>query len=68
MAGTIPISMTQQFDIFGKPLAGGQLYIIQSGTVSTPQDAFQDTGLTILQPYPMTLDAGGRVPQFFLAD
>jgi hypothetical protein len=68
MAGTIPISMTQQFDIYGQPLAGGQLYIIQAGTVSTPQDAFQDTALTIKQPYPMTLDAAGRVPQFFLAD
>ena len=68
MAGTISISMTQQFDIYGKPLAGGQLYIIAVGTVSTPQDAFQDVGLTIKQPYPMTLDAAGRVPQFFLAD
>lgn len=68
MAGTIPLSMTQQFDLYGKPLAGGQLYIIQVGTVSTPQDAFQDTALTIKQPYPMTLDAAGRVPQFFLAD
>ena len=65
-AGTIPISMTQQFDIYGMPLAGGQLYIILAGTVSTPQDAFADVGLTIKQPYPMTLDAAGRVPQFFL--
>jgi hypothetical protein len=68
MAGTIPLSMTQQFDIYGKPLAGGQLYIMVAGTVSTPQDAFQDTGLSIKMPYPMTLDAAGRVPQFFLAD
>ena len=68
MAGTIPLSMTQQFDVLGNPLSGGQLYIIQAGTVSTPQDAFQDTALTIKQPYPMTLDAAGRVPQFFLAD
>jgi hypothetical protein len=68
MAGTIPLSMTQQFDVYGQPLAGGQLYIIQAGTVSTPQDAFQDVNLTIKMPYPMTLDAAGRVPQFFLAD
>jgi len=68
MAGTIPLSMTQQFDVYGKPLIGGQLYIIQAGTVSTPQDAFQDTGLSIKLPYPMTLDAAGRVPQFFVAD
>ena len=65
-AGTIPLSMTQCLDIYGMPLAGGQLYIIQAGTVSTPQDAFADVALTIKQPYPMTLDAAGRVPQFFL--
>lgn len=68
MAGTIPLSMTQQFDVYGKPLSGGKLYIIQAGTVSTPQDAFQDTNLSIKQPYPMLLDQAGRVPQFFLAD
>lgn len=60
--------MTQQFDVYGQPLAGGQLYIIQAGTVSTPQDAFSDAGLTIKMPYPMTLDAAGQVPQFFVAD
>jgi hypothetical protein len=68
MAGTIPLSMTQQFDIYGKPLSGGQLYIMQAGTVSTPQDAFADVNLSIKMPYPMVLDAAGRVPQFFLAD
>ena len=68
MAGTIPLSMTQQFDEYGQPLAGGQLYIIQAGTVSTPQDAFSDVNLTIKMPYPMLLDSAGRVPQFFLAD
>lgn len=68
MAGTIPLSMTQQFDIFGKPLAGAQLFIIQAGTVSTPQNAFQDVNLSIPLPNPITLDAAGRVPQFFLAD
>lgn len=68
MAGTIPLSMTQQFDVYGKPLAGGQLFIIQAGTVSTPQNAFQDINLTIPLPYPMTLDRAGRIPQFFLAD
>jgi hypothetical protein len=60
--------MSQQFDVYGAPLAGGQLYIIQVGTVSTPQNAYQDTGLSIALPYPITLDAAGRVPQFFLAD
>jgi len=68
MAGTIPLSMTQQFDVYGKPLSGGQLYIMVAGTVSAPQDAFQDINLSIKMPYPMTLDAAGRIPQFFLAD
>ena len=68
MAGTIPLSMTQQFDEFGKPLAGGLLYIMVAGSVATPQNPFQDYGLTILQPNPIPLDAAGRVPQFFLAD
>ena len=68
MAGTIPLSMTQQLDEFGQPLSGGQLFIIQAGTISTPQNPFQDTGLTLTLPNPMTLDAAGRIPQFFLAD
>jgi hypothetical protein len=68
MAGTIPLSMTQQFNEFGEPLNGGNLFIIVSGTVSDPQDAFQDYALTIPLPYPIPLDAAGRIPQFFLAD
>lgn len=68
MVGTIPLSLTQQFDVYGKPLSGGQLYLMQAGTVSTPQDGFQDPGLTIKMPYPITLDAAGRIPQFYLAD
>jgi hypothetical protein len=68
MAGTIPLSLTQQFDEFGKPLSGALLYIIQAGTVSTPQQPYQDAALTITQPNPIPLDAAGRVPQFFLAD
>ena len=68
MAGTIPLSMTQQVDEFGAPLAGGHLYIIQAGTVSTPQNGFQDSALTLPWPNPIILSASGRIPQFFLAD
>ena len=68
MAGTIPLSMTQQLDEFGAPLAGGHLYLIQAGTVSTPQNAYQDSALTLAWPNPIILDAAGRLPQFFLAD
>jgi hypothetical protein len=68
MSGTIPLSMTQQFDVYGQPLKGGQLFVIQAGTVSTPQNPYQDAALTLLLPNPITLDAAGRIPQFFLAD
>jgi hypothetical protein len=68
MSGTIPLSLTQQLDEFGQPLNGGKLYIIQAGTVSTPQNSFQDPNLTIALPNPITMDAAGRLPQFFLAD
>jgi len=68
-AGTIPgISMTQQLDNLAKPLSGGKLYLIQAGTVSTPQNCYQDSSLTIVYPNPITLDAYGRVPQLFCAD
>lgn len=68
MAGTIPLSMTQQLDQFGDPLAGGRLYLIQAGTVSTPQNGYQDSALTLPWPNPIVLSASGRIPQFFLAD
>lgn len=67
MSGTIPLSLTQQFDSAGKPLANGKLYLFAAGT-TTPQSAYQNTALTIAHPNPITLDAAGRVPQFFLAD
>lgn len=67
-SGTIPYSLSQQLDEFGKPLAGCKLYLIQAGTVSTPQNGFQDNALTLVLPNPLTCDASGRLPQFFLAD
>jgi microcystin-dependent protein len=66
-AGTITLSLSQQFDSLGNPLNGGLLYFYAAGT-TTPQSAYQDTALTIAHPNPITLDSAGRVPQFFLAD
>lgn len=60
--------MSQQFDEFGSPLSGGLLYFIEAGTTSTPQNAYQDSDLTIAYPNPITLDAAGRVPPFYLDD
>jgi hypothetical protein len=43
-AGTIPFSLSQQFDSLGKPLANCFFYTYQAGTTSTPQNAYQDSG------------------------
>ena len=67
MAGSLSLSLSQQFDSQARPLSGGKLYFFQTGT-STPQDAFQDTALTIRHPNPLTLDSSGRIPAFYLAD
>jgi microcystin-dependent protein len=68
-AGTVPgFSLTPQFDSFGKVMPGCKLYIYQAGTVATPQAAYQDTALSILQPNPILCDASGRLPQWFVAD
>lgn len=68
MAGSISLSLSQQFDELGNPLSGGKLFFIQAGTTSTPQNAYYDTALTLPLPNPVTLDAAGRVPAFYLAD
>lgn len=67
-AGTTPLSLVQQFDSSGQPLAGCLLYFFQAGTVATPQNAFADFGLTTPLPNPLQCDASGRVPQHWLAD
>jgi microcystin-dependent protein len=70
-AGTVPgFSLTPQFDLAGKVAPGCQLYVIQAGTGSTPQVAYQDTALTIPSPggSKLTCDASGRLPQWFVAD
>jgi len=75
--GTLPVSLTQQFSFVGcstaanacgTPLIGGLLYFYQVGTVATRQNSFQDTALTIQNPWPLPLDANGRVPAFYLAN
>jgi hypothetical protein len=66
-AGTISLSLMQQFGTDNKPLNGGLLYFYAAGT-TTPQNAFQDSGLTIPWPNPLTLGSTGRVPQLFFAD
>jgi hypothetical protein len=61
MAGSISLSLSQQFDSTGAPLNGGLLYTYAAGT-TTPQSAYQDYSLTIPWPNPMVLDSAGRIP------
>lgn len=49
-------------------MPGCKLYVIQAGTLSEPQNVYQDTGLSIPAPNPLTCDASGRLPQWFVAD
>lgn len=68
MAGSINLSLSQQFDITnGKLLSGGKLYFFAAGT-STPQNAFKDQALTLAHPNPITLASDARVPQMYFAD
>ena len=69
-AGVIPLALTQQQDINGRPLAGALLYIYQVGTTATRQDSFPDPSLTLgtALPWPLRADATGRIPMFYLAD
>lgn len=70
MAGTLPnLPLSTQFDQdSGQPLRGGKLWFFRAGTISTPQNAYRDSGLTQPHPNPITLDGAGRVPSFYLAD
>ena len=74
--GTLNVALQQQFaftgcstaaNVCGTPLVGGLLYFYQVGTTATRQDSFADPGLQNLNPWPLTLDANGRVPMFYLA-
>jgi microcystin-dependent protein len=68
-AGTVPgFNLTPQFDQTGKLAVGCRLFIIQAGTTSSPQNAYQDSGLTTPWPNPLSCDAAGRLPQWFVAD
>lgn len=60
--------MTQQSDANGKPLSGALLYTYVAGTVSAPQNTYQDFGLTLTNPWPLRADTTGRIPMFYLAD
>jgi hypothetical protein len=64
--GTIPVALAQQVDINGRPLIGALLYTYVAGTVSAPLVSFQDSALTIQNPWPLQADTTGRIPMFYL--
>jgi hypothetical protein len=75
--GSLSIALQQQMaytncaaftNSCGTPLSGGFLYFYQVGTVGTIQQSFQDTGLTLVNPWPLVLDSNGRIPNFYLAN
>src|SRR5687767_13035997 len=47
------------FDNNGDPLSGGLLYTYVAGT-TTPQTTYSDPDLTVANPNPCVLNAGGR--------
>jgi len=68
MAGSINLSLSQQFDkLNGTLLSGGRLYFYAAGT-DAPQNAYMDTGLTLVHPNPIILASDGRIPQLYFAD
>jgi hypothetical protein len=59
MATILPTGETQFLDANGDPLAGGTVTFYIPGT-TTPKDTWQNSGQSILNSNPVTLDAGGR--------
>lgn len=68
MAGTVPLSLQQQFNVStGRLLSGGRLYFYQAGS-SNPQNAYTTSGLSTAHPNPITLGSDARVPFLWFAD
>ncbi|MGO4316719.1 hypothetical protein [Agrobacterium sp. MCAB5] len=59
MATILPTGETTFFDQNGVPLAGGEVSFYIPGT-TTPKDTWQNSGQSILNPNPVTLDSSGR--------
>lgn len=59
MATILPTGETQFLDANGDPLTAGTVTFYIPGT-TTPKDTWQNSGQSILNPNPVTLDAAGR--------
>lgn len=68
MAGTLfGLPLSQRVDANGLPSVGWLLYLYQANT-STPVNSYQDTALSVLNPWPIQADSFGMMRQFWLAD
>lgn len=68
MAGHIAgLGYSQRMDVNGDPLAGAKLYVYSAGT-STPASVYEDYSLSIEHSFPITADAAGIIPMFWVAD
>lgn len=68
MAGTIySLALSQRFDSQGKLLIDAPLYLYAANTL-TPVDSYRDSGLSVLNPWPLRTDSAGMIPEFWLAD
>jgi hypothetical protein len=68
MAGHIAgLGYSQRIDINGDPLSGCRLFIFDAGT-STPASVFEDYSLSIEHTHPITADAAGIIPMFWVDD
>jgi hypothetical protein len=66
-AGTTAPWFVQQFnDPVGNPLSGGKLYFFVAGSTIIPKNVYSDLALTIPLSQPLTLDASGTAPQYFM--
>lgn len=68
MAGLFPsIANSQNVDVNGQPLEASVLTVYNGGTLVLAS-CFQDIGLAIPAQNPMTADATGRLPIFYVGD
>ena len=68
MSGTIfGLGLSQRVDLNAKPSVGWLLFVYAANS-STPANTFQDTALTVPNPWPIAADAMGTMPQFWMAD
>src|ERR1700721_641256 len=65
--GTLPVALSQQIQSNGSPMAGALPPTFAAGTVSAVQNTYAGSGLTQVNPWPLSADQSGRLPMFYMA-